>query len=128
MVKEEKTIEDTISKGNLWIVIKNKEERFNTTGNLKDTRMELFELNEDTYGIRSGVPTTEIDYIICKDWNEKIGNAIASSGIYIPVVDRTGNLLFSYEDYEKMKLSLEEYKQVNIVENEEQILTKSKKI
>ena len=128
MVKEEKTIEDTISKGNLWIVIKNKEERFNTTGNLKDARMELFELNEDTYGIRSGVPTTEIDYIICKDWNEKIGIAIASTGIYIPVVDRTGNLLFSYEDYEKMKLSLEEYKQVNIVENEEQILTKSKTI
>ena len=128
IIKQEKTIENTISTGNLWIVIKNNEEKFNTNGDLKDTRMELFELNEDTYGIRSGVPTTEIDYIICKDWNEKIGFAMASSEIYIPVVDIKGNLLFSYEEYEKIRLTLEEYKQENIGENEEYVFINSKTI
>ena len=96
--------------GQLWIVVKNRAGRFNTTGDMLDKRMELFKINGDggdNYGIRSGVPVTEIDYIICNNWDERIGFAIACSGIYIPVVNKQGELLFSYADFEKMRSKMQ---------------------
>ena len=114
--QEDENIDYTISRttaacyGSVWIVIKNREGRFNTSGDPKDKRMELFKINgefNDNYGIRSGVPVTEIDYIICNDWNERIGFAIACSGIYIPVVDKESKLLFSYDDFIKMKKNMQ---------------------
>ena len=95
----------SIFSNNVWIVLKNIENRFNTNGNINDSRMELFpfDVESNNYGIRTGVPSTEIDFIICDNWNGRIGFAIALNGFYIPVVNKSGELVFAPEDYDKMR-------------------------
>ncbi len=50
---------------------------------------------EDDYGIRTGIPSSEIDYIITDEKSaQKVSNAVKESGLYIPVTDLDGNLIF----------------------------------
>lgn len=74
------------------------------------SKLELFStpvLGKRHYGIRTGFPSTEIDFMIAKD--EFIKDAkqlqflyteIAKNGFYIPVVDTTGKLLFTPEMFD----------------------------
>lgn len=50
---------------------------------------------DDCYGIRTGIPSSEIDYIV-SDQNsaEKVIQYVKDSGLYIPVTDLDGNVLF----------------------------------
>lgn len=54
------------------------------------------EFYEDDYGIRTGIPSSEIDYIATYEKSaKKVINAIKESGLYIPVTDLDGNLIFN---------------------------------
>ena len=53
--------------------------------------------------VRTGVPITDIDYIVSKEWNNKNGYEMAMAGIYIPVINAQGELIFSSDDYNKIR-------------------------
>ena len=91
---------------NVWVVLKNSNERFNADGNINDRRMEIFSIGGENYGIRTGVATSDIDFLICKKWNERIGLAIALSGIYIPVITTDKKLVFTPEMYGELRTKM----------------------
>lgn len=80
-----------------------------------DSRLELFKAGTqggDHYGIRTGFPSTEIDFIIANDGFlrepkslQELYYEIAQNGYYIPVTDQTGNVIFSPEMYEVLRKS-----------------------
>ncbi len=53
--------------------------------------------------IRTGIPVTDIDYIVSCDWNPKNGYEMAMAGIYIPVINKKGEIVFSSDDYKKIR-------------------------
>ncbi len=97
--------------GPIWVVLKNKEGRFLITRGKEDVenvqndfhKLELFrtgyEKDSTHYGIRTGFASSEIDYIISQEKDKRINLEIARNGFYIPVVDKSGSLIFTYEDY-----------------------------
>jgi len=99
--------------GKTWIVLKgdkfdvtrrsdDEEDRPNYDGN----RLEAFYtgvLSPDHYGIRTGFASTNIDYIITREYSKEIGFEIARSGFYIPVLDTDGNILFTSEMYDNIR-------------------------
>lgn len=61
-------------------------------------------LGNNHYGIRTGIATTEIDYICFEDGDiNEIKFQIASKGIYIPVVNMDGELIYTPEDFDKQR-------------------------
>ena len=89
-------------------------------GRFQETRKYIFESNQELtkgvdlrkiesfqtgevaanhYGIRTGFASSEIDFLVCEKYLARIGFEIARNGIYIPVVDYNGNLVFTPEDY-----------------------------
>jgi hypothetical protein len=56
-------------------------------------------------GIRTGLPSGEIDFVICRDPDEvsKVAMEIAKNGFYIPVVDESEVVVFTPEDYDKLR-------------------------
>ena len=58
------------------------------------------------YGIRTGFASSEVDYIVTKNEDARIGLEIAKNGFYIPVVDKNGNLIFSPEDYDSLRAKM----------------------
>ena len=51
---------------------------------------------EDDYGIRTGIPSSEIDYIATDEKSaQKVIDAVKESGLYIPITDLDGNLIFN---------------------------------
>lgn len=111
-----KTVEDTMAAGYgpIWFVIKKGKYEMTRTEVGVDTGYtrgpECFTtLSEGHVGIRTGFPSTEIDYIITYEKNnkqnvEKIKFDIALNGIYIPLVDiDSEKLLFTPEEYDMMR-------------------------
>lgn len=109
------TIRNTASAGygTVFAVLKN-------DGRFQETRKSELESNQDLinnvnlrklesfltgkslanhYGIRTGFASSEIDFLVCEEYSPRIGYEIARNGIYIPVVDYNGNLVFTPEDY-----------------------------
>ncbi len=85
-------------------------------------KMELFQtgvLGERHYGIRTGFPTTEIDFMIAKENLtsrpkdlEKLFFEIAQNGYYTPVADTSGKVIFTpemYDEYRKSFAGLEKF-------------------
>ena len=100
--------------GPIYVVIKgNNTERLEITRNDSGehvqndlSKIELFRtgaVGNGHYGIRTGFASSEIDYIIASDDYDKIGFEIALNGIYIPVVDKNGNLKFTVEDFDRVR-------------------------
>lgn len=58
--------------------------------------------NSDRY-IRTGIPVTDIDYIVSRDWNPKNGYEMAMAGIYIPVINHKGEIVFSSDEYRRIR-------------------------
>jgi len=81
-------------------------------------KYELFYSGIDTerhYGVRTGIPSTEIDAIILPEplldenqnstlRREQIFFNIANNGFYIPVVNPEGKFIFTEEDYNRYRL------------------------
>ncbi|MDB5259350.1 MAG: hypothetical protein JWO73_558 [Candidatus Taylorbacteria bacterium] len=84
-------------------------------------KMELFQtgaLGKSHYGIRTGFPSTEIDFMIVKDLAsrpkdlENLFFEIAQNGYYIPVADISGKVIFTpemYDEYRKLFAGLEKF-------------------
>ena len=81
---------------------------------LKDRSEEKFDIgtftgSPDYYGssaaryIRTGIPITDVDYIVSNDWNYRNGYEMAMANMYIPVIDKEGNLIFTSDDYKKIR-------------------------
>ena len=63
-------------------------------------------IGNDHYLVRAGIPTSEITTIILRK-NEvlpQMKKDVATKGIYIPLVDTQGNVLFSAEEFDQMKV------------------------
>lgn len=100
--------------GPLWIVIKNDGKLNNTSINneIDSNKLEVFNtgvLGNNHYGIRTGFPSSDIDFFVVGDGVKTniIKYEIVMNGFYIPIVDKTGNLLFTPEEYEKMKSNMQ---------------------
>ncbi len=99
--------------GPIWFVLKN-DGRFNITRTKEETveqskdisKMETFYtgvLGSDHYGIRTGFASSEINYIVMEDYDRRVGLEIAMNGFYIPVVDKEGKIVFTPNDYDKIR-------------------------
>ena len=99
--------------GPIFLVLKNND-RFSITrtkdGDLPTKadpeKIEAFytgALGEDHYGIRTGFASSEIDYIVMEVFDPRVGLEIAMNGFYIPVADKDGNIVFTPQDYDKIR-------------------------
>jgi len=119
IIKEEGTIQEKIEEtasrkyGPIWFVLK-RDDRFDITrtstensGEKKDmSKLEAFYtgvLGPDHYGIRTGFASSEINYILMDDYNPAVGLEICMNGFYIPVVDMKGKIVFTPDDYDKLR-------------------------
>lgn len=71
-------------------------------------KYELFQtLSSNHFGIRTGFPCTQIDFMILRDdgksKTEQLFYSIAQNGYYIPVVDEKGDLIFTPENYNEYR-------------------------
>ena len=58
--------------------------------------------HDDDYGIRTGLPSSEISCIMVgEDVAKEVIRLVRNNSFYIPVVDKTGELLLTFEDYNK---------------------------
>lgn len=102
--------------GGLTFVIKDRGQfQITTFGQKKIStdKMELFKtgrINSSHYGIRTGFPATEIDYMIVekslvsnKYKLEKIFIEIAQNGYYIPMIDDEKNVLLTPEKFDQYR-------------------------
>jgi len=106
------------SYGNEWVALVIKNKRW-TLYNTREQEIqwytkgkyEVFQTwSNDHYGIRTGIPSTEIDFLI---WNgdnnsknkefEKICYEIAKNWFYIPIVNRKWTIIFTPEMYHNTK-------------------------
>jgi hypothetical protein len=109
-IEEESTIVDSIDKRNdseqIRLRIQNR-----TNNSYVNKRLEVFASNavgEDHYGIRTGIGSTDIDYIIVEQWNKKIGYELAMNGTYIPVINgNTEELIFTPEQYDEIRTKMQ---------------------
>ncbi|MBI5134745.1 hypothetical protein HZA86_00710 [Candidatus Uhrbacteria bacterium] len=103
--------------GDLILAVKDRGQFQKTTGQ-KDAKydpdkIELFCTGvhgERHYGIRTGFPTTEIDFMIAQPQLlnqprqlDKIYYEIAQNGFYIPVADQKGTIIFTPEMYHQYR-------------------------
>ncbi len=99
--------------GNMLLVVRDRGQLIDTSGGPQPIPQGKYELFLTQYvdaerhvGIRTGFPSTEIDFIIVKPELaadtvafSNICFSIAENGFYIPVVDQQGKILFSPEQY-----------------------------
>lgn len=119
--EEEITIEEAFRRypvqgyGDIVLVIKFRNQWQETTqtglASYDETKYELFAIgatSERHVGIRTGIASTEIDFIIVSDGLipdpvklENLFYLIARNGFYIPIVKTTGEVIFTPEMYEQ---------------------------
>ncbi len=101
------------SYGPIWFVLKNDDRFLITRANdgtinpKRDmTKMEAFYtgmIGDEHYGIRTGFASSEINYMVTKEYDPKIGLNIAMNGFYIPVANSEGKIMFTPKDYDKLR-------------------------
>ncbi len=101
--------------GPSWIVLKQYEKHFEEEKEdmpIKFTRTPEYWTSDpdnnssnkakDRY-IRTGIGVEDIDYIVSDEWKPSLGYEMAMAEIYIPVKDSQNQLVFSEEDYNKIR-------------------------
>lgn len=99
--------------GPIYFVLKN-DDRFITTRTNSKTldakhdisKMEVFftgVLGEDHYGIRTGFSSSEINYIVMENYDERVGLEIAMNGFYIPIANTEGKIIYTSRDYDNIR-------------------------
>ena len=112
------TMKDTIANdfGPVWFVIKKGKypitrEQAQVDSDKIERGPECFTTIEEGHmGIRTGFPTTDIDYIMIdeKEVNPKtVGFIVALNGIYIPVVNKSGKVLLTPEEYDEIQSKMD---------------------
>lgn len=103
--------------GNLLFAVKDRGQyQLTTKENIKDYdpgKLELFKTGvtgQQHYGIRTGFPITEIDFMIAQDEllkdEKKLQETyfeIAQNGYYIPVTDTEGKIIFTPKQYQEIR-------------------------
>lgn len=100
----------------IWFVLKN-DDRFMTTRTSTETfeakkdmsKLEVFftgSVGQDHYGIRTGFASSEINYIVMKKYDPRVGLEIAMNGFYIPVTDKNGKIIFTPKDYDELRTKM----------------------
>lgn len=77
----------------------------------KEYKPELFKtgvISDIHYGIRTGFPITDVDFMIFGDKMDKVQRSsvlleIAKNGYYIPIVDEEGTILFTPDQFEDLR-------------------------
>ena len=108
-------IDSTAAKGYgpIWFVLKN-DDRFMTTRTNNEnpevkrdmSKLEVFYtgvLGQGHYGIRTGFASSEINYIVMEKYDPRVGLEIAMNGFYIPIANKEGKIIFTPEDYDKLR-------------------------
>ena len=71
------------------------------------SKIEYFDNNgfggPNAYGIRTGIGSTNISFIIADRYVDKLGLEIAMNGFYIPIVDKEKKLLYTPEMYDEIR-------------------------
>ncbi|MGN1299705.1 MAG: hypothetical protein ACI4UE_06975 [Candidatus Scatovivens sp.] len=84
---------------------------FNEKENEYETRFEVYPgqvCGDNHYLVRTGVGSTDIDYIIVDSYDKRYGFELAMNGTYIPIVDRnTGEIVFSPKDYDDIRYKMQ---------------------
>lgn len=96
-----------------WLVFKNDDRFVETRSNnvvQKDedrNKIEVFNtFKENTHGIRTGIAATEVDYIVCENVDFRLKQGLARNGLYIPVVNSSGEVIFKPEEYDQIRHSM----------------------
>ncbi len=109
------TVSSSIAKdyGNILFVIMDRGQFIRTSTEtqapIDPEKLELFKTGaagETHYGIRTGFPATEIDFIINQSEQgntKRLFIEIVQNGYYIPVVDKDGKIIFTPEQYERLR-------------------------
>ena len=100
-----------IDYGDIWCVLKNNPDKIEVTSAYKFpkanfSKLEAFHtgaIKYDQYGIRTGFASSDISYFVADKFINEIGFEIARNGFYIPVVNRSGELVFTPDDYDKLR-------------------------
>ena len=71
------------------------------------SRKEVFNNYGSDYGIRTGIGSTKIKYIIADRYIDKLGLEIAINGFYIPIVDKDGNVIYTKEMYDEFRSKMQ---------------------
>ena len=71
------------------------------------SKIEYFQNNNSAFGIRTGLGSTRIKCIVADKYIEKLGLEIAMNGFYIPIVDKTGKVIFTPEMYDEIKQKMQ---------------------
>lgn len=114
---QENSFSETISHsiasgyGNILLAVRDRGQFIKTSPETSEqidpSKLELFRTGvhgDQHYGIRTGFPTTEIDFIVSKkEKNNSLFLEIAQNGYYIPVVDQQGKIIFTPEQYESLR-------------------------
>lgn len=98
-----------IEAGDPDIVISRDENGVEKDTKFDKTKIEAFRTNSSKhFGIRTGFGSTHISYIVVEKgkYNERLGLEVVMNGFYIPIVNREGKLLFSPDDYERIRNSM----------------------
>ena len=61
----------------------------------------------NAYGIRTGIGSTNISFIIADRYVDKLGLEIAMNGFYIPIIDKYKNLLYTPEMYDEIRSKMQ---------------------
>lgn len=103
--------------GPIYFVLK-KDDRFITTRNNSESlkveedmsKIEVFYtgvLGQGHYGIRTGFSSSEINYIVMDNYDERVGLEIAMNGFYIPVANKEGKIIFSPKEYDSLRAKMQ---------------------
>lgn len=103
--------------GPIYFVLKN-DDRFITTRNSSESlnveedmsKIEVFYtgvLGQGHYGIRTGFSSSEINYIVMDNYDERVGLEIAMNGFYIPVANKEGKIIFSPKEYDSLRAKMQ---------------------
>ncbi len=101
------------SYGPIWFVLKH-DDRFMVTRTATEdpefkrdlSKLEVFYTGasgKDHYGIRTGFASSEINYIVMSNFDPRVGLEIAMNGFYIPIADKSGKIIFTPKDYDKLR-------------------------
>ncbi len=99
--------------GPIWLILKN-DDRFVTTRTEDETletkrdmsKIEAFYtgvMGREHYGIRTGFASSEINYIVMDSYDPRVGLEIAMNGFYIPVANKEGKIVFTPNDYDRLR-------------------------
>ena len=109
--------EDNLHKGSMSEIIDSTYSRSNYGTTYYVIKKSNYEDDEISYSkgidskksryFRTSIGSTNISAIITSEWNEEYKYLLAKNGFYIPVINMNGKILFTQDEYEKIRESMQ---------------------